>query len=318
MSQPLRTPTLDQEVPLTIAVPTYNRGGSVQGLLKSICDQARREDEVIVSDDGSTDGTSDLAGAIPGVRVIRHEQNQGMVANWNTCLTAATHEWICIIHDDDRLEPGALAALRRACALANGPALIQHQYMGGQFDRKLRYSYSEPSPDSVLGCPFVPSGAVLHRAIIDAVGVFNLHFKYSADLEYFPRIAAQFPLIVIESPRIVEYRRHRKNYHFQTAHQPDFFVQYEELLRSVISYAGIEDEAQKLDVLEGRLVANFLYMLEMADRLGDRNLVRHIGSHLTRFRHRLTLRQRVITSIAEVTGWRPRRHKAEPFEALPI
>ena len=302
--------------PLTIAIPTYNRAKSVKTLLQSICDQVGSEDEIIVSDDGSTDGTAEQASSISGVKVLCHEKNQGMVANWNACLTAATRDWICIIHDDDRLELGALGALRRACAIAKGPALIMHQYAGNQFNGGFRYTYSEPSSGTVLGCPFIPSGALLHRAIIEAVGPFNPHFKYSADLEFFPRIAARFPLVVIESPRIVEYRRHAENYHFQAAHQPDFYVLYEEILRSIISYAGIKDEKQKCDILEGRLVADLLYMLDMADRIGDKHLVRQVGKSCQRFRHRLSARQRVMTSIAAMTGWRPRRHRVAPLESF--
>jgi glycosyltransferase involved in cell wall biosynthesis len=304
------------QISLTVAIPAYNRSSSVQSLLKSICEQIGSDDEVIVSDDGSTDGTVEEASKIYGVRIIRHEKNQGMVANWNACLAAATRDWICIIHDDDRLEPGALAALRRACALANGPALIQHEFAESRFDSGFRYRYSDPSPRTVLSCAYVPSGAVVHRAIIEAVGSFDPHYKYSADLEYFPRIAARFPLIVIESPRVVEFRRHAANYHFQVAHNEEFYVLYEELLRSVISYAAIEDETLRRDVLEERLVADFLYMLDMADRLGDRRLVRYIGKCCERFPHRLSGRQKVMARLAAMTGWRLRRRPAKRLEPL--
>ncbi len=313
-----RAPELSaSRIPLTVAIPSYNRSSSVLALLKSICEQADSDDEVIVSDDGSTDGTAEQASKILGVKVIRHEKNQGMVANWNACLYAATREWICIIHDDDRLEPGALLALRRACAIADGPALILHKYAENELGSAFRYTFSEPSPATVLTCPPIPSGAVMHRSIIEKVGVFDPHFKYSADLEYFPRITARFPLIVIESPRIVEYRWHRANYQFQTWHQPDFYVQHEELMRSIISYAEIRDEKLRHDILEERLVGNLLYMLDMADRIGDRHLVRYIGRYCGRFHHRLSAWQRVMTSIAAITGWRPRRHRTERLEPLP-
>lgn len=305
------------QIPLTIAIPAYNRSSSVQALLESICEQTISDDEVLVSDDGSTDGTAEQASRISGVKVVRHEKNRGMVANWNACLDAATSEWICIIHDDDRLEAGALDVMRRACSLTRGPALIQHQYAGTRFDAGFRYSYSEPSAGTVLSCPSVPSGAVLHRSIIEAVGTFDPRFKYSADLEYFPRIVSRFPLIVIESPRIVEYRRHGANYHFRAAHEPDFYVQYEELLRTIISYAEIRDENLKRDILEERLVADWLYMLDMADRIGDRPLVRQIGKCCKRFPHRLSSRQKMIAFIAEITGRRPRRRGVDRFEPLP-
>jgi hypothetical protein len=123
-------------------------------------------------------------------------------------------------------------------------------------------------------------------------------------------------LIVIESPRVVEFRRHAANYHFQVAHKEEFYVLYEELLRSVISYAGIEDDTLRRDVLEERLVADFLYMLDMADRLGDRCLVRYIGKCCERFPHRLSGRQKVMTRLAAMTGWRPRRRSAKRLEPL--
>jgi Glycosyl transferase family 2 len=303
-------------ISLTIAVPTYNRRSSVQILLKSICDQAGREDEVIVSDDGSTDGTSEQSSTMPGVRVIRHDTNQGMVANWNSCLRAATRDWICIVHDDDRLESGALAALRCACALANGPALIVHQYGGKQFGDVFRCHYSAPSSWAVLNCPTIPSGAVVHRTIIDRLGLFDARFKYSSDLEYFARIAARFPLIVVESPRIVEYRLHGGNYQFETWRQNSFYDQFEELQRSIISHAGIQDEKLKLEILESRMVSNFLYMLNLADRAGDRRSVRQVAKYCQRFRPRLTARQSVTTYIAAITGRCPRLHRARPLESL--
>lgn len=298
-------------IPLTIAIPAYNRRSSVQILLKSICDQARSEDEVIVSDDGSTDGTFEQLSMMPGVRFIRHDTNQGMVANWNSCLKAATRDWICTVHDDDRLESGALAALRCACGLANGPALIVHQYAGNQFDDLFRCHYSAPSSWAVLNCPTIPSGAVVHRTIIDKLGLFDARFKYSSDLEYFARIAAQFPLVVVESPRIVEYRLHGANYQFQTWRQTDFYDQFEELQRSIISHAGIRDEKLKHDILVDRMVSNLFYMLKLADRVGDQRLVRQVAKYCQRFRPRLTVRQTVTSYIAAITGRCPRLHRAK-------
>lgn len=303
-------------IPLTIAIPAYNRRSSVQILLKSICDQARTEDEVIVSDDGSTDGTSEQSSMMPSVRVIRHDTNQGMVANWNSCLRTATRDWICIVHDDDRFESGALAALRCACGLAKGPALIAHQYAGSQFDDVFRCHYSAPSSWTVLNCPTIPSGAVVHRTIIDKLGLFDARFKYSSDLEYFARIAARFPLIVVESPRIVEYRLHGANYQLQTWRQTDFYDQFEELQRLIISYAGIQDETLKRDILDKRMVSNLFYMLNLADRVGDRRLVRQIAKYCQRFRRRLTVRQTVTSYIAAITGRCPRIHRAKPLGSL--
>src|SRR4051794_29700190 len=175
---------MSRSIALTIAIPTYNRGSTLQPLLESIRTSARPGDELIVSDDGSTDDTAAIVTAFPEFRLVRHEQNIGMVENWNTCLRVASHEWICIVHDDDNLMPGALEALRWACAKAPQPTLITHSYSGSE-TAEFRFRYAEPGPWAVMNCPTVPSGAIIHRAICDDVGFFDPQFKYSADLEYF-------------------------------------------------------------------------------------------------------------------------------------
>lgn len=304
------------DIPLSITVPTYNRGAAVRALVEAIQAQAKHQDEIIIADDGSTDGTPDEASKTPGIRVLRQSKNQGMVANWNVCLRAATRDWICIIHDDDCLAPNALALLRRACALAREPALILHQYSGKQLDNVFRCRFSAPGAWAVLNCPTVPSGAIVHRKIINAVGNFDNRFGYSSDLEYFARIAAKFPLVIIENPSIVEYRIHSANYQFSTWRQADFYQQFEELQRAILAHAGIADGLQGREILEARLVDNFSYMLNLADRLGDGKLVRLIAENLGRFRHRLTSKQKIMLYAAANTGWRPKWRPKERLQSL--
>ena len=124
------------------------------------------------------------------------------------------------------------------------------------------------------------------------------------DLEYFARIAARFPLVVVESPRIVEYRLHGANYQFQTWRQTEFYDQFEELQRSIISYAGIRDEKLKQ-------VSNLFYILKLADRVGDQRLVSQVAKYCQRFRPRLTVRQTVTSYIAAITGRCPRLHRVK-------
>ena len=241
------------EIKLSVAIPAYNRASLIQSLLESICKQTEEGDEVIVSDDGSTDGTADQASKMPNVRVLRNERNLGMVGNWNACLRAATRDWICIVHDDDRLEPGAFAALRHACSLAAGPALIVHQYVGNPTDNSFRCKYSSPGMWGVLNCPTIPSGAIVHRTIVDSIGLFDPRFSYTADLEYFARIAAKYPLIIVENPRVQDYRLHGANYQFKAWRQADLYPQFEELQRTIISYAKIGNGPKEREMFEERL-----------------------------------------------------------------
>lgn len=186
----------NERVAFTVAIPTYNRAYSVSLLLRSVVEQTVDSDEIIVSDDGSTDDTVERLLGIKGVQLLRAHGNQGMVSNWNRCLESGSRDWVRILHDDDLLQPGALEALRYACALVGEPALVMHNYRGDDFGGAFRCTVSRPCGWSVLNCPTIPSGVVVHRSIVEAVGKFDHRFKYSADMEYFARIAARFSLLV--------------------------------------------------------------------------------------------------------------------------
>jgi Glycosyl transferase family 2 len=260
-------------IPLTIAVPTYNRCSSMKLLVKAIRAQATEQDEIILSDDGSTDGTFEEASKIPGIRLIRHKENQSMVRNWNYCLEQARHDWICIIHDDDTLAPGGVEVLRSACEFADQPALIVPTDRQAECDDSFRYRFWPPGAWSVLHCPGIPSGAVVHREIIQELGVFNPKFCYSADLEYFPRIAAHFPVVIIESPLAVRYILHDSNYQIKTWREPDFSPQLEEIQRLVVSYAGVKGAVAE-SLAQQRLTGLLQHVIREANRRGDQMLVR--------------------------------------------
>ncbi len=266
-------------IPLTIAIPTYNRCPSVQLLVKAIQAQAKEQDEIILSDDGSTDGTFEEASKIPGIRLVRHKENQGMVRNWNYCLEQARCDWICIIHDDDTLAPGGLEALRCACEFADQPALIVPTERQAECDESFRYRFWSPGAWSVLHCPRIPSGAVIHRKIIQELGVFNPKFCYSPDLEYFPRIAAHFPVVIIESPLAIRYELHDSNYQTKTWRKTDFYAQLEEIQRSIISYAGVKGAAAE-SLVQQRLTCLLEYVFREAHRRGDQILVRQYAQLL--------------------------------------
>jgi len=266
-------------IPLTLAVPTYNRCSSVQLLVKAIQTQAKEQDEIILSDDGSTDRTFEEASKIPGIRFVRHKENQGMVRNWNYCLEQARYDWICIIHDDDALAPGGVEVLRRACEFADQPALILPTERQAECDDSFRYRFWSPGAWSVLHCPRIPSGAVIHREIIQKLGVFNPKFCYSSDLEYFPRIAAHFPVVIIESPLAIRYELHDSNYQTKTWRKADFYPQLEEIQRSIISYAGIKGPVAE-SLVQQRLTSLLEYVIQEGHRRGDQILVRQYAQLL--------------------------------------
>jgi glycosyltransferase involved in cell wall biosynthesis len=95
---------------VSVVIPTYNRLGYLREALSSALTQSRPPDEVIIVDDGSTDGTGATMSAMPPpVRYIR-QQNAGPAAARNRGLREARSEWIALLDSDDLWTPGKLAA----------------------------------------------------------------------------------------------------------------------------------------------------------------------------------------------------------------
>lgn len=90
---------------VTICVPTRDRVASLERSLKSIVGQDYAPIEIIISDNGSTDGTEAFCRGLERsdsrVRYIRHPRNLGLHGNHNFCLGAGRGEFLCIFHDHD-------------------------------------------------------------------------------------------------------------------------------------------------------------------------------------------------------------------------
>jgi glycosyltransferase involved in cell wall biosynthesis len=100
--------------PFSVLITTYNRARLVERCVRSCLAQTLDDFEVVVVDDGSSDGTAQMLAALeePRLRVIRHERNRGYVPARATAVAHARGEWVVMVDSDDELLPHALARLR--------------------------------------------------------------------------------------------------------------------------------------------------------------------------------------------------------------
>jgi glycosyltransferase involved in cell wall biosynthesis len=92
---------------LSVIIPVYNEVESIQVILKRV-QAVKLASEIIVVDDGSTDGTRDLLGKLDGrnrVRVVLHERNRGKGAAVRTGLSAARGDTLIIQDADLEYDP---------------------------------------------------------------------------------------------------------------------------------------------------------------------------------------------------------------------
>jgi glycosyltransferase involved in cell wall biosynthesis len=105
---------------VSVVIPTYNRAYCIERTLDSVIAQTHRDLEVLVVDDGSTDGSAELIqrvyGHEPRIRLIT-QVNQGVSAARNTGLTAARGDFVALLDSDDVWHPWKIEA-QLACLAA--------------------------------------------------------------------------------------------------------------------------------------------------------------------------------------------------------
>ncbi|MEU6201241.1 bifunctional polysaccharide deacetylase/glycosyltransferase family 2 protein [Streptomyces sp. NPDC047061] len=97
--------------PVSVIVPAYNESAGIEAAVRSLV-ASDHPVEIIVVDDGSTDGTADLVESLglPGVRVIR-QRNAGKPAALNTGLAAASCDLVVMVDGDTVFEPDAVRTI---------------------------------------------------------------------------------------------------------------------------------------------------------------------------------------------------------------
>jgi GT2 family glycosyltransferase len=112
-------------------VVNYNAGAELRRALQSLADELSSVDwEAVVVDNASHDRSAEVVAEFaPRVRLVRNERNVGFARGVNQGLAATTAPFVLIMNPDCRLEPGAVASLRRelersdACAMT-GPRIL--------------------------------------------------------------------------------------------------------------------------------------------------------------------------------------------------
>ena len=188
----------------TVIVPSWNGARRLQRLLPSLGDGS----EVLVVDNGSTDGTPDLlARRFPEVEVIRLTRNHGFSNAVNRAAAAASSETIVLVNDDCVCEPGFAARLANAVDSSRGVPMAAGVLLEARDptvidsagieldDTLLVFDYLNGQPVDVLerkvADPLGPSGAAAafdRSAFLDCGGFDERLFAYWEDVDLVLRL----------------------------------------------------------------------------------------------------------------------------------
>ncbi|WP_448614609.1 glycosyltransferase [Modestobacter sp. URMC 112] len=281
-SVPWPEPRTDTGTPsTTVVIPTHNRRRLLERTLLSVLRQEGVDLDVVVVDDGGTDGTWQALNhhGLANVRVIRHEHSRGVSAARNAGLAAARSPHVAFVDDDDIWAPRKLAA--QLAALRKGGGTRWCCVGAVHVDAELTPLCYRPTPvpgdlctalRSRNAIPGGGSGVLVETDLAREVGGFDESMSILADWEFYLRLSRRSPVVAVDEPLLGYYVHADSMYH-------DPLGLLHELLYMERKHGDL-DGAGRFELDHG-----FWYMrlAGMANRLGDRrSMVRLLAQGLVR------------------------------------
>lgn len=198
-------PTDPSSPAVSVCVPVYQGAAHLEATLRSVLDQDA-DLEVVVRDNGSTDGSSDVVRALgdPRIRLVRVETTVPMAQNWARTVDLARASRVKIVCADDLVAPGSLA--RQVATLTADPSLAMAVGRTDMIDGAGRTLFanrhlprallgSRPAADVLRaivrhgGNPIGPSAAVtFRREHYEATGGVDDTLLFTMDLDLWVRL----------------------------------------------------------------------------------------------------------------------------------
>ena len=176
---------------VSIVIPVLNQLYYTRLCLESLRTTLPADSEIIVVDNGSSDGTAEYLSGCPDIRVITNKENQGCAAAWNHGVKASHAQWIAILNNDIILSTnwldGLLDFAREKNADIVSPAFREGEYnydIRGYAEDYVRRMHSVSRMAVAQGVCFM-----VHRRVFDAIGLFDENFKIGQfeDADFFRR-----------------------------------------------------------------------------------------------------------------------------------
>lgn len=194
----------------SVVIPLYNKAHTIRETLAGVLSQDLTDFEVVIVDDGSTDGGPEIVGtefADPRIRML-HQENSGVSTARNRGVAAARHELVAFLDGDDLWDPGYLTAMKEAaqqfpdagmycCAgtlrFPDGSGYTRYSSRYGVANQKINF-FENPA---FFGHT---SATVVRKSRFESAGGFPVGMRHYEDQTLFYRLALLFDVVYCPRP----------------------------------------------------------------------------------------------------------------------
>ncbi len=211
---------------VSVIMATFNGAPFILDSVRSVLSQTWIDFELVIVDDGSTDGTQEILAGIsdPRIRVIRNATNLGVVELRNRCFAAARGEYVAMLDHDDLSRPTRLA--KQVAYLDAHPGTVLVGTDGHVLDR------GRLAPDGILRRtspavihwqmllvnPLICSSVMFRAESVRRLGAFvRDSYEYADDFDLYHRLRSQGDIARLDESLTI-YRLHTGNAF--RAHEP--------------------------------------------------------------------------------------------------
>jgi glycosyltransferase involved in cell wall biosynthesis len=197
----------NRRMSISVGIPSHNQGQFLTEALDALLNQTVPPDEIVVSDDSSTDGTTEILRRYEGrVRVIRPPQRLSMVAHFNFLVENMTGAWFSVLGGDDVAEPRFIEHLARAASREPDAVLVRGGWLlvsqAGRLTGHHRLWTTATvtrAPQSFLeelrGPKPCLSAVLFRRSAWSEVGGFPASLRHSFDWGLYFRLCTMGPFV---------------------------------------------------------------------------------------------------------------------------
>ena len=205
---------------ISVIIPTYNRADFILKAIKSVQNQSLHVKQIIVIDDGSTDGTKELL-KNENLTYI-YQKNSGVSSARNLGIKEAKYEWLAFLDSDDTWHKNKIE--EHVALHVNSPELkasfTDELWVrnGKTINKKKHLKKNNPTfLNSLRTCKIGVSTFFVHKNIFDEIGLFDEELKVCEDYDLWLRILKKYEIKLIDKELITKKAGHENQLSFTTA-----------------------------------------------------------------------------------------------------